>query len=189
MSTYVGRSIRSFLFELDFFLSGTLTNLLKGTIVFLGLVIDWWIGIDNLYHSGCRSVTVQYDSLELVVDVVVNTSLSREIDEECLSICWLWFVLDVDSLIGLFSWKIVVANELLRIGGWTFWEKKNWRENFNWNITFRCRLDRRLVIELFDVDRLILILTLSHDDDDDDDDDDDTDEGEPTFVSVIFTSE
>jgi hypothetical protein len=28
--------------------------------------------------------------------------------------------LDIESLTGLFSWRIVVGNELLFIGGWTF---------------------------------------------------------------------
>jgi len=34
------------------------------------------IGIDNLYHSGSRSVTVQNDDFELIVDVVVSKSFS-----------------------------------------------------------------------------------------------------------------
>jgi hypothetical protein len=28
--------------------------------------------------------------------------------------------LEIDSLTGVFSWRMVVANELLRIGDWTF---------------------------------------------------------------------
>ena len=82
--------------------------------------IDRFAGIASLYHSGSRSVTVQYDDLVFAFDVVVKTRLFGEYFSICLSLSL--------SNIGLFSWllvwRIVVVNELVRIGGWGFYEKQ-----------------------------------------------------------------
>ncbi len=57
--------------------------------------------------------------------------------------------------------------------------KENWMKRIFQLIclTIRRLWDRRLFVEVFDMDRLIFILILALDDDDDDD----TDEGEPIF--------
>lgn len=82
----------------------------------------------NLYHSASRSVTVQYDDLELAFDVVAKRRLSddAEEEEEGASACGSPLASKVP-----FSCKMVVVSELVRIGGSGFyrWESMSKRES------------------------------------------------------------
>lgn len=173
---YFGWPIWSCRFDFD----GWMNSRHAGTVSLVVFDKHAEIGIDNLYHSGSRSVTVQNDDFELIVDVVVSKSFSFD---------WLINGSEIDALIGLFSWKIVVANELLRIGGWTFLNNKKKKKIQNYVFkrfirTRRCRCDRRLIVELLiffrvlatnDVAGLVSIVV----------DEDDSDDDESILVSVI----